>query len=71
MVIITVYTTNKTLTEVIETKKEAIEIKTKIQSQMNNGHTVVIGDKLLNPRDIEIIDFEEIAGEDYESDDSL
>lgn len=65
MVIITVYTTNKTLTEVIETKKEAIEIKTKIQSQMNNGHTVVIGDNLLNPRYIEIIHFEEIVGEDY------
>ncbi|MDY4511815.1 hypothetical protein [Streptococcus hyovaginalis] len=64
MVIITVYTTNKTLTEVIETKKEVIEIKTKIQSQMNNGHTVVIGDKLLNPRYIELIGFEEIEEED-------
>lgn len=66
MVKITVYTTNKTITNIIRTKEEAIKLRTKIQSQMNNGHTVVIGDNMLNPRYIEIIRFEEIDGEDYE-----
>lgn len=66
MVKITVYTTNKTLTDMVLTKEEAIKLRTKIQSQMNNGHTVVIGDKLLNQRYIEIIAFEEVGGEDYE-----
>lgn len=62
---ITVYTTNKTIT-VIRTKEEAVKLRTKIQSQMNNGHTVVIGANMVNPKYIEIINFEEINGEDYE-----
>ncbi|AXJ12491.1 hypothetical protein Sp14A_06010 [Streptococcus pluranimalium] len=37
-----------------------------IQSQMNNGHTVVVGDNMLNPRYIEIIDFEEVVVDGYE-----
>ena len=35
-----------------------------IQSQMNNGHTVVVGNELLNPKYIHIISFEEIEEED-------
>lgn len=65
MVKITVYTTNKTIKNIIRTKENAEKLRTKIQSQMNNGHTVVIGDNLLNPRYIEIIHFEEVR-EDYE-----
>ena len=60
LVKITVYTTNKTITDIIRTKKEAIKLRTKIKSQMNQGHTVMIGDNMLNPRYIEIIRFEEI-----------
>ena len=60
MIKITVYTDKHKLESIIKSKEEAIKLRTKIQSQMNNGHTVVVGNELLNPKYIQIISFEEI-----------
>ncbi|MGV3007004.1 hypothetical protein [Streptococcus pluranimalium] len=64
MIKITVYTDKHKLESIINSNEEALKLRTKIQSQMNNGHTVVVGNELLNPKYIQIISFEEIEEED-------
>lgn len=64
MIKITVYTDKHKLESIYNSNEEALKLRTKIQTQMNNGHTVVIGDVLLNPNHIQTISFEEIEEED-------
>ncbi|HEM6116502.1 hypothetical protein [Streptococcus pluranimalium] len=66
MIKITIYTDKLKLESIINSNEEALKLRTKIQSQMNKGHTVVVGNELLNPKHIQIISFEEIEEEDYE-----
>ncbi|MGQ9412191.1 hypothetical protein [Streptococcus pluranimalium] len=62
----TVYTDQYKIESIYNSSEEVLKLRTKIQSQMNNGHAVAIGNELLNPKYIRMISFEEIEEEDYE-----
>lgn len=49
---------------VVNTDSEAVEIRNTIRSQMNNGHTVLLGDDLVNPKYIRLVKFERIQEEE-------
>lgn len=48
--------------------EEASNLRTKIISQMNNGHTVIFGDDLLNPQYIRAISFKSVKNEEVADD---
>ncbi|WP_438835627.1 hypothetical protein [Streptococcus pluranimalium] len=64
MIKITVYTDQFKFESIIDSNEEALKLRTKIQSQMNNGYTVVIGNELFNPKHIQFIQFEAVGEED-------
>lgn len=66
MIKITIYTDQYKFETIVNSNEEALKLRTKIQSQMNNGHTVVVGNGLFNPNHIQFIRFEAVGEEDYE-----
>ena len=52
--------------KIVKSAEEALKLRTKFQSQMNNGHTVSFDSALLNPSHIVAITFEEIEDEEAE-----
>ncbi|CQR24595.1 hypothetical protein BN1356_00939 [Streptococcus varani] len=66
MIKITAYTANRRIEKFIKSSEEALKLRTKFQSQMNNGHTVSFDSALLNPSHIEAITFEGIEDEEAE-----
>lgn len=64
MIKITVYTDQCKFKTIVNSNEEALKLRTKIQSQMNNGHTVVVGNGLFNPNYIQFIRFEAVEEED-------
>lgn len=69
MIKITAYTANYKIEQIVKPSEAAIKLRTKFQSQMNNGHTVTFGTALLNPSHIVAITFEEIEDEEVIVDD--
>lgn len=47
---------------------EALKLRTKMISQMNNGHTVIFGDDLLNPQYIRAISFKSVKNKEVADD---
>ena len=64
MIKITAYIANRRIEKIVKSTEEALKLRTKFQSQMNNGHTVSFDSALLNPSHIEAITFEEIEDEE-------
>lgn len=64
MIKITAYTANCKIEKIVKSSEAAIKLRTKFQSQMNNGHTVTFDTALLNPSHIVAITFEEIEDEE-------
>lgn len=60
MIRITAYIANHRIEKIVKSAEEALKLRTKFQSQMNNGHTVSFNSALLNPSHIVAITFEEI-----------
>lgn len=60
MIRITAYIANHSIEKIVKSAEEALKLRTKFQSQMNNGHTVSFDSALLNPSHIVAITFEEI-----------
>lgn len=58
MIKITLWTDTHRAEIVVNTDSEAVEIRNKIRSQMNNGHTVLFGNTLVNPKHIRLVEFE-------------
>lgn len=42
----------------VKSDDEAIKIREKVISQLNNGHAVIIGNTVINPAHIRLIDFQ-------------
>ncbi len=42
----------------VKSDDEAIKIREKVISQLNNGHAVIIGNAVINPVHIRVIDFQ-------------
>lgn len=66
MIKITAYIADHIIEKIVKSSEEAIKLRTKFQSQMNNGHTVTFDTALLNPSHIVAITFEEIEDEKAE-----
>ena len=64
MIKITAYIANHRIEKIVKSSEAAIKLRTKFQSQMNNGHTVTFDTALLNPSHIVAITFEEIEDEE-------
>ncbi|RLY02207.1 hypothetical protein EAF07_08130 [Streptococcus hillyeri] len=60
MVKITLWTDTHRVEIVVNTDSEALELQRKIRSQMSNGHTVLFGDNLVNPKYIRLVGFERV-----------
>lgn len=66
MIKITAYIADHIIERIVKSDEEALKLRTKFQSQMNNGHTVTFGSALLNPSHISAITFEKIEDEEAE-----
>ena len=55
---ITVWTDKTKTLITVKSDDEAIKIQKKVTSQLNNGHSVIIGDVVINPVHIRVIDFQ-------------
>ena len=55
---ITVWTDKSKTVLTVKSDDEAIKIRKKVTSQLNNGHAVIIGNAVINPAHIRVIDFQ-------------
>ena len=55
---ITVWTDISKTVLTVKSDDEAIKIRKKVTSQLNNGHAVIIGNAVINPAHIRVIDFQ-------------
>lgn len=55
---ITVCTDYSKTVYTVKSDDEAIKIREKVISQLNNGHAVIIGNTVINPAHIRLIDFQ-------------
>ncbi|HFU4488720.1 TPA: hypothetical protein ACGPBC_000704 [Streptococcus suis] len=54
---ITVFTDIIKAESEVDSYEEAMKIRQKVISQMNNGHAIVVGKHVINPAHVRIIDF--------------
>lgn len=64
MIIVKVWTDIMTDEIKVDSVNEAIELRTKIRSQMNNGNAILFGDNLINPKHIRVVSFKSIADDE-------
>lgn len=54
---ITVYTDCSKTVYTVKSDDEVIKIQKKVISQLNNGHAVIVGNAVINPVHIRVVDF--------------
>lgn len=55
---ITVYTDCSKTVYTVKSDDEVIKIQKKVISQLNNGHAVIVGNAVINPVHIRVVDFQ-------------
>ena len=68
MIKVTIWTDNLTNELTLDDLDKALKLRTKIQSQMNNGHTILFGNNLINPKYVRAVSFERIVDEEVNND---
>ncbi|WP_367006436.1 hypothetical protein ABZ559_11125 [Streptococcus sp. ZY19097] len=58
MCIITAWTDKSKTVLTVKSDDEAMKIREKVISQLNNGHAVIVGNAVINPTHIRVIDFQ-------------
>lgn len=58
------WTDNSKTVLTVKSDEEAKKIRQRVISQMNNGHAVIVGNVVINPAHIRVIDFQFKEGTD-------